>query len=96
MAKILFVDTGVPAIKITEKGNISTDAEVLDKLAAKGHALPVKVIEWRALSKLKSTYTDALQEALAGARSHIFQPRRNRDGTPVLRGPEPAEHPGKE
>jgi DNA polymerase-1 len=70
LAKVLFVDTGLPVIKTTGKGNISTDAEVLDKLAAKGHTLPAKVIEWRALSKLKSTYTDALQKAALQGRVH--------------------------
>ena len=70
LGKILFADAGVPAIKTTDKGNISTDVEVLGKLAAKGHALPAKIIEWRGLSKLKSTYTDALQEAALQERIH--------------------------
>jgi DNA polymerase-1 len=43
-------------------GAYSTGAEVLEELAlASGHPLPQKVLDWRQLSKLKSTYTDALQ-----------------------------------
>lgn len=70
LGKILFTDAGLPAIKTTDKGNISTDVEVLRKLAGNGQALPAKVIEWRGLSKLKSTYTDALQEAAIAGRVH--------------------------
>lgn len=46
--------------KSARTGAWSTDAEVLESLAAEGHALPQKVLDWRALAKLKSTYTDAL------------------------------------
>ncbi|GEQ98989.1 hypothetical protein JCM17844_26260 [Iodidimonas gelatinilytica] len=45
-------------------GAWSTSADVLDKLAAEGHALPEKVLSWRQLSKLKSTYSDALGKAI--------------------------------
>ena len=39
-------------------------ADVLEELAAQGHDLPARVLDWRQLSKLKSTYTDALQEEI--------------------------------
>ena len=45
-------------------GAYSTDADVLEELAAQGHDLPARVLDWRQLSKLKSTYTDALQTAI--------------------------------
>jgi DNA polymerase-1 len=45
----------------TKTGAYATGAEVLEELAAQGHALPARVLDWRQLAKLKSTYTDALQ-----------------------------------
>ncbi|MEO0411572.1 MAG: DNA polymerase I [Pseudomonadota bacterium] len=54
-----------PKPKKTKTGAYSTGAEVLETLAAEsGHPLPPKVLEWRQLSKLKSTYTDALQNQI--------------------------------
>ena len=44
----------------TKTGQWSTGARVLDELAEQGHALPTKILEWRQVTKLKSTYTDAL------------------------------------
>ncbi|WP_337997741.1 DNA polymerase I [Oleispirillum naphthae] len=46
--------------KSGKTGAWSTDAEVLDDLAAQGHDLPARVLDWRQLQKLKSTYADAL------------------------------------
>ncbi|MCH8188895.1 MAG: DNA polymerase I, partial [Proteobacteria bacterium] len=45
-------------------GAYATGADILDGLAAQGHELPARVLEWRHLAKLKSTYTDALQERI--------------------------------
>jgi len=45
-------------------GAYATGADVLEKLAAEGHDLPARVLDWRQLSKLKSTYTDALVAAI--------------------------------
>ena len=50
--------------KSAKTGAYTTDSEVLEELAEQGHALPAKVIEWRQLSKLKSTYSDALAEQI--------------------------------
>jgi DNA polymerase I len=58
LATILFEKLGLPPAKKTKTG-YSTDADVLEQLAV-GHALPAKLIEHRTLSKLKSTYADAL------------------------------------
>jgi DNA polymerase-1 len=44
----------------TKTGQWSTSAQVLEDLAAAGHDLPRKIVDWRQLTKLKSTYTDAL------------------------------------
>jgi len=57
---ILFGKMGLPGGSKTKTGAWSTTAQVLDELAEQGHALPSKILEWRQVSKLKSTYTDAL------------------------------------
>ena len=44
----------------TKTGQWATDARVLDELAEQGHVLPQKILDWRQVTKLKSTYTDAL------------------------------------
>jgi DNA polymerase I len=46
----------------TKTGQWSTGARALEELAEQGHALPQKILDWRQVSKLKSTYTDALPE----------------------------------
>ncbi len=53
-----------PSAKTSKTGAYSTGAEILDELAAQGHVIAEKVLEWRQLSKLKSTYTDALQHQI--------------------------------
>jgi DNA polymerase I len=62
LGEILFDKMGLPGGKKTKTGAWSTDASTLDDLASSGHDLPVKILEWRGLAKLKSTYTDALPE----------------------------------
>jgi DNA polymerase-1 len=57
---VLFGKLGLPGAKKTKTGAWSTSASVLEDLAEEGHALPQKILEWRQVSKLKSTYTDAL------------------------------------
>lgn len=61
---VLFEEMGFKSGKKTKTGAYVTDAEVLEELALEGHALPEKILEWRMLSKLKSTYTDALQHEI--------------------------------
>ena len=46
----------------TKTGAWSTSAQILDDLAEQGHEFPEEILEWRQVSKLKSTYTDALPE----------------------------------
>lgn len=60
LGEILFERMGLPGGKKTKTGAFGTGADVLEDLAAQGHDLPARVLEWRQLSKLKSTYTDAL------------------------------------
>lgn len=62
LAQVLFERLKLPVVKKTKTG-YSTDMEVLEELA-KGHELPAKVLEYRTLSKLKSTYVEALPQML--------------------------------
>jgi DNA polymerase-1 len=59
LREILFERLGLPVLKKTSTG-ASTDATVLQQLADEGHQLPVLLMEYRELSKLESTYIDAL------------------------------------
>ena len=59
LREVLFDKLGLPVIKRTSTGP-STDASVLQELAEEGHALPSLLMEYRELSKLESTYIDAL------------------------------------
>jgi DNA polymerase-1 len=59
LAQILFVDQGLPVLKKTKTGP-STDADVLEQLADMGHELPRRILGYRELQKLKSTYVDVL------------------------------------
>ncbi|MES0884709.1 DNA polymerase I [Roseibium sp. SCP14] len=60
LGDILFGKMELPGGKKTKTGAWSTSAQVLEELAAEGHELPSKIVAWRQLSKLKSTYSDAL------------------------------------
>lgn len=62
VSEILFGDLGLPGGRKTKTGAWSTKAEILEELAAEGHELPRVILDWRGLSKLKSTYTDSLPE----------------------------------
>ncbi|MDG2355293.1 MAG: DNA polymerase I [Paracoccaceae bacterium] len=61
LGSILFDKLGIKGGKKGKTGSYTTDAEVLETLAAEGHLLPEIVLQWRQLSKLRSTYTEALQ-----------------------------------
>ncbi|WP_422049199.1 DNA polymerase I [Shimia sp.] len=61
LGEILFDEMELPGGKKGKTGAYATGADVLEDLATE-HAMPGLVLDWRQLSKLKSTYTDALQE----------------------------------
>ena len=93
---ILFGKMGLPGAKKTPSGQWATPATLLEELAQAGHALPKKILEWRQLAKLKSTYTDSLQEPCRpGDRPgpHLVLAGRHHHGPAVLLRAEPAEHP---
>src|ERR1700721_311165 len=60
LGDILFGQMGLPGGKKTATGAWSTTASVLEDLAAEGHQLPARVLEWRQIANVKSTHTDAL------------------------------------
>jgi len=60
LGDILFGKMMLPGGSKTKTGQWSTSAQVLEELAAEGHPLPRKIVDWRQVTKLKSTYTDAL------------------------------------
>ena len=61
LGEILFDKMGLEGGKTGKSGKYATPADVLEDLATE-HDLPARVLDWRQLSKLKSTYTDALQD----------------------------------
>ena len=62
LGEILFDKMSLEGGKKGKTGAYATGADILEDLAAEGHDLPARVLDWRQLSKLKSTYTDALQD----------------------------------
>jgi DNA polymerase-1 len=64
LGDILFDEMSLDSGRTGKSGARSTGADILEDLAAQGHDLPARVLDWRQLSKLKSTYTDALQQQI--------------------------------
>ena len=62
LGEILFLDLKIEGAKKTKSGTFSTDSSTLQDLELKGYEIAKLVLEWREVTKLKSTYTDALQE----------------------------------
>ena len=64
LGEVLFDEMSLPGGKKGKTGAYATGADVLENLAAHGHDLPARVLDWRQLAKLKSTYSDALLEQI--------------------------------
>ncbi|MDA1167125.1 MAG: DNA polymerase I, partial [Proteobacteria bacterium] len=62
LGDIIYNDLKIAGLKKTKKGGFATNASVLEDLAFKGHKFPQLVLDWRQVSKLKNTYSDALPE----------------------------------
>ncbi|MGB9271936.1 MAG: DNA polymerase I [Pseudolabrys sp.] len=60
LGDILFGQMGLPGGTKTKTGQWSTGARALEELAEQGHKLPQVILDWRQVSKLRSTYTEAL------------------------------------
>ncbi len=65
LGEIIYNDLKIAKLKKTKKGSLATSAKILEDLASSGHKFPNLVLEWRQVSKLKSTYTDALQDHIS-------------------------------
>ncbi len=65
LGEIIYNELKIAKLKKTKKGSLATSAKILEDLAMTGHKFPNLVLEWRQVSKLKSTYTDALQDHIS-------------------------------
>lgn len=68
---VLFEEMGLTGGSKTKTGDWSTAADVLEDLATQGHDFVQKILDWRHLSKLRSTYTEALQNAINPATGRV-------------------------
>ena len=64
LGEILFIEMKIKGGKKTKTGTYSTDSGILEDLVLQGYEVAKLVLEWREVSKLRSTYTDALQEQI--------------------------------
>ena len=71
LGEILFDEMSLPGGKRMKTGAWGTDSSVLQGLAEQGHDLPVRILEWRQLNKLKVTYADALVEEVNPATGRV-------------------------
>jgi DNA polymerase I len=71
LGEVLFDKLGFKGGKKGKTGQYSTDVSVLERLAGDGAEIATKVLEWRQLSKLRSTYTEALQAAINPATGRV-------------------------
>ena len=62
LGEIIYNDLKIAVLKKTRKGSFATNASVLEDLAFKGHKFPQLILDWRQVSKLKNTYSDALPQ----------------------------------
>ena len=62
LGEILFIEMGIKGDKKTKSGSYSTDSSILEDLAHQGYDIAKNVLEWRELTKLRTTYTEALSE----------------------------------
>jgi len=65
LGEIIYNELKIAKLKKTKKGSLATNAKVLEDLALSGHKFPKEILEWRQLSKLKNTYSDALQNHIS-------------------------------
>jgi DNA polymerase I len=65
LGEIIYNELKIAKLKKTKKGSLATNANVLEDLALTGHKFPKLVLQWRQISKLKNTYSDALQDHIS-------------------------------
>jgi DNA polymerase-1 len=64
LGEILFEKLGLPGGKKGKSGQYSTDVTEMERLADAGHAIARALLDWRQVAKLRSTYTEALQQQI--------------------------------
>ena len=65
LGEIIYNELKISKLRKTKKGSLATSANILEDLALAGHEFPNLVLEWRQISKLKNTYSDALQDHIS-------------------------------
>ncbi len=71
LGEILFIELKIAGGKKTKSGTFSTDVTTLSNLSDQGYEIASLILEWRELTKLKSTYTDALQKQATKHQSRV-------------------------
>ena len=71
LGEILFIELKISGGKKTKSGTFSTDVSTLSNLSDQGYEIASLILEWRELTKLKSTYTDALQKQATKHQSRV-------------------------
>jgi len=71
LGEIIYNELKIAKLKKTKKGSLATNANVLEDLALTGHKFPNLILEWRQISKLKNTYTDALQDHISSKTKRV-------------------------
>ena len=71
LGEILFIDLNIKGGKKTKTGTFSTDSSTLSNLSDQGYEIASLILDWRELTKLKSTYTDALQNQATKNNSRV-------------------------
>jgi DNA polymerase-1 len=65
LGEIIYNELKIAKLKKTKKGSLATNANILENLALTEHKFPKLILEWRQISKLKNTYSDALQDHIS-------------------------------
>jgi len=65
LGEIIYNELKIAKLKKTKKGSLATNANILEELALTKHEFPKIILEWRQISKLKNTYSDALQDHIS-------------------------------
>jgi DNA polymerase I len=71
LGEIIYNELKIAKLKKTKKGSLATNANVLEDLALTGHKFPKLILEWRQVSKLKNTYSDALQDHISSKTKRV-------------------------
>ena len=71
LGEIIYNELKIAKLKKTKKGSLATNANVLEDLTLAGHKFPELVLQWRQISKLKNTYSDALQDHISNKTKRV-------------------------